>query len=444
MYRLFLALRYLLTRPINLLGMGGIAISVWALVVVVSLFSGFLDVIERHVHAASSDLVVSGLPQWTTWPRLQRALADDPEVAGSAPRLLHYGLLARPGHRPPPAPLPGRGALHGGDQPFLFVQGIDPAAEATVTGFAQWVASPEIPAELRCAGEALAPLGGEPTVLVGLDRMRREGMRRGDAVVLTTAHLVTDGKGNRTPKQLQIALRVGGAFRTAHSGFDGNTVFVADATLRRELYPDRPDFVEEVAVRLHDGAALQPAKERLERVVARTLERDQYAHGVVETWRERNAMFLASVEHQRALMQIVLTVIMVVAAFLMLATLSMMVTEKVGDIGILTAMGGTPLGVTQVFLACGLVITAAGVVFGLVFGVVTGVYLEEVRQALRWATGIDLFPVEVYNLDRVPCSIEPAWLLQVAAMAFGTGAIVSALPALRAARHDPLVSLRGS
>ncbi|MEO6598118.1 MAG: FtsX-like permease family protein, partial [Planctomycetota bacterium] len=144
------------------------------------------------------------------------------------------------------------------------------------------------------------------------------------------------------------------------------------------------------------------------------------------------------------LLKIVLIVIMVVAAFLMLATLSMMVTEKISDIGILTAMGGTPMGVTQVFLACGLTITAAGVVLGLAAGAVTAVYLEEVRQALLWATGIDLFPLEVYNLDRVPCSIDALWLLQVAAMALGTGFVVSALPALRAARHDPLVSLRGT
>jgi hypothetical protein len=82
-------------------------------------------------------------------------------------------------------------------------------------------------------------------------------------------------------------------------------------------------------------------------------------------------MFLASVEHQRQLLKIVLIVIMVVAAFLMLATLSMMVTEKTADIGILTAMGGTPWGVSVVFLACGLVITAVGVVLGLVSGCLT-------------------------------------------------------------------------
>ena len=142
-------------------------------------------------------------------------------------------------------------------------------------------------------------------------------------------------------------------------------------------------------------------------------------------------------------MKIVLTVIMVVAAFLMLATLSMMVSEKTSDIGILTAMGGTPSGVTAVFLACGIVITLCGVGLGLGVGVATSLYLEEIRQALLWATGVDLFPLDVYNLQRVPCRIELSWLLQVAGMALVTGIIVSALPALRAARHDPLTSLRG-
>ncbi|MBL8754525.1 MAG: ABC transporter permease [Planctomycetes bacterium] len=442
MYRLFLALRYLLSRPINLLGMAGITISVWALIVVVAVFTGFLDVVERHVHAANADIVVVDLPSWSDSRRLMKALRDDPQVAGTAPRLLHYGLLLRPGHRPPPAPLPGRSALHGGDQPFLFVQGIDPRAEATVTGFAAWFTDPEIPAELRANDQPLLPRGGLPTVLVSLHRMQKDGLAPGDKVVLTTARLEADTKGNRTPRKVQIELVVAGAFKTAHSGFDGNTVFVAQETLQRELFPDQPDVAQEIAVRVHDQAQLDETAARLQRIVLRTVERDFEGWGQVLTWRQKNGPFLESVQHQRALMQIVLIVIMVVAAFLMLATLSMMVNEKVADIGILCALGGTPLGVTQVFLACGLVITACGVALGTAGGIVTGVYLEEVRQCVRWLTGIDLFPIDVYNLDRVPCSIDPLWLLQVAGMAFATGLVVSSLPALRAARHDPLVSLR--
>ena len=445
MYRLFLAVRYLLTRPINLLGVGGITIGVWALVVVVSLFSGYIVVVERHVHAASADIVVSDLPPWTEWESLAAALTDDPNVAAAAPRVLHFGLLQKPGHRPPPAPLPGRSALHGGDQPFLFVLGIDPTAEHATTGFGDWLVDPAIPPVARAPADTpFAVRDGLPTVLVGLDRMHKDGLLVGDRVVLTTAQLQRDAEGNRHPQRVQIELVVGGAFKTAHSGFDGNTVFVAIDTLRAALFPDRPQYVQEVAVRVRDQHDLDATAARLQREVGRAVEREQIAFGTAQTWRQKNAQFLQSVQHQRALMKIVLIVIMVVAAFLMLATLSMMVTEKTADIGILTAMGGTPSGVTLVFLVCGLVITTAGVGCGLATGTVTAIYLDEVRQAVRWAFGIDLFPLDVYNLDRVPCAIDPWWLVQVAAMAFATGAFVSAIPALRAARNDPLVSLRGA
>jgi lipoprotein-releasing system permease protein len=446
MYRLFLAVRYLVTRPINLLGMAGITISVWALIVVVSLFSGFLQVVEQHVHAASADISVTGLQSWTRWSQLEGALADELNVAATAPRLVHYGLLLRPGQRPEPAPLPGRGALHGGDQPFLFVLGIEPERESAVTGLSGWLTDPELPAALRVASPAdpLAPRDGLPTVLIGAERMRRDGLAPGDRVQLTTARLVGDDDGNKAPEKVQLELVVAGGYRTAHVGFDGNNVFVARSTLQQLLYQNRPDYVAEVSVRVHDQDQLDETAARLQRRVHGLLERNQTGYGIVQTWRERNGQFLGSVEHQRGLLKIVLIVIMVVAAFLMLATLAMMVTEKVSDIGILTAMGGTPGGVTTVFLACGMVITAVGVAVGTGLGILTAVYLEEVRQLVRWATGIDLFPLDVYNLARVPCAIEPLWLLQVAGMALATGFVVSVLPALRAARHDPLVSLRGS
>ena len=445
MYRLSLAIRYLLTRPVNLLGVGGILISVWALVVVVSLFSGFLRVLEEHVRSATSDIVISDVPEWTEWFELQAALGDDPNVAAAAPRLLHYGMLNPPGTRPAPAPLPGKSALHGGDQPFLFVYGVDPELEAAATDMRLWLNSSEIPADLRVADTAspLAPIRETPTVLIGMQRMTREGLAVGDLLRLTTARMVPGEDGRTRPAKIELDLRVGGAFRTQHGGFDGNNVFVDIDTLRAALSPDRPQRVQEVAVRVHDQQQLEETARRLSRAVNRVTEQNDRAFGRVETWRERNEQFLANVSHQRGLMKIVLIVIMVVAAFLMLATLSMMVTEKTSDIGILTAMGGTPFGVTTVFLACGVVITVAGVGLGLLTGVLTAVYLEEIRQALLWLTGVDLFPLDVYNLQRVPCRIEPVWLLQVTGMAMVTGILASVLPALRAARHDPLVSLRG-
>jgi len=445
MYRLFLAIRYLLTRPINLLAVGGITIGVWALVVVVSLFSGFLHVIEEHVQSASSDIVVSDLPNWTEWPALRAAIEDDPNVAGAAPRVLHYGMLNPPGKRPAPAPLPGKSALHGGDQPFLFVYGVEPEFERRTTQFHSWLRAPEIPAALQCRDQddPLAPVDGAPSVLIGLDRMQREGIAIGDLLRLTTARMAPGADGKVRPIKIEIDLRVAGAYRTEHGGFDGNNVFVAMQTLRKPLFPDTPLRVQEIAVKVRDQGQLEATAARLSRTIRRVSEQDSFGFGRVQTWEQKNAQFLANVAHQRSLLKIVLIVIMVVAAFLMLATLSMMVTEKTSDIGILTAMGGTPGGVTMVFLACGLVITTVGIVLGLGVGVLTSIYLDEIRQFVLWAFGHDLFRLDVYNLQRVPSYIEPLWLLQVSGMALVTGLTVSVIPALRAARHDPLVSLRG-
>lgn len=451
MYRLFLALRYLLTRPINLLGMLGITLSVWALVVVVSLFSGFLVVIEDHVQEASADISVTNLPTWADWPKLAAAIEDDPNVVATAPRLVHFGLLYEPGVRPPTPALPGRSALHGGDQPFLFVYGIDPVTEARVSGFADWIRSDEIPAELRVADPArpFAAPDDRPGVLIGLDRMQREGLRPGDPIVLTTGKL-TGAENTETFDQVTIDLVIAGAFKTRHGGFDGNIVFLEITAMRAALLPaggaaDASAEVQEIAVRTHDEETLDATRYRLQNAVHRALHRgNSKGYGLVQTWRERNAGYLASVQHQRGLIKIVLVVILIVAAFLMLATLSMMVTEKTSDIGVLTAMGATPFGVTITFLLCGLTITVLGIVLGAATGIVTSIYLEEIRQTLLWAFGIDLFPLDVYNLDRVPCSIDVWWLLQVAALALITGFLASALPAWRAARHDPLVSLRAS
>lgn len=445
MYRWFLALRYLLTRPINILGMLGVTLGVWALIVVVSIFSGFLKVASEHVRAAGSDVSVLAIPQRSDWEPIRLALTGDPNVAACAPRLVHYGLLSSPGKRPGAPPLPGRGALQGGDGPFVSVLGIVPAEEFQVTGLRGWLAAAD--PELRVANvdDPLAPIDGRPVILLGEQRMRNEGIRRGDPIVLTTGQLSrADRDGNRGLDQIRIEYRVAGAYRSRHGGFDGNTTFVALAPLRTELAPTSPGWVQEASVRVVDGDAVEDTADRLQRLVSEAAKSRPGGLPVVWSWRERDRSMLLNVEHQRSLMKIVLIVIMVAAAFLMYATLSMMVAEKTGDIGILTAMGGTPLGVMQVFLACGLCVTLLGIALGVVSGCLSAIYLEEFRVFMLGAFGVDLFPVKVYNLDRVPYDLDLAWILQVAGMAFVTGVLVSALPAFRAARHDPLVSLRGT
>lgn len=447
MYRWFLALRYLLTRPINLLGIIGVMLGVWALIVVVSIFSGFLDVISAHVRSASADISVIGIPETAQWPLLDRVLRADPQVLGAAPRLVHTGLLHRPGERPGPPPLPGRGALQGGDGPYVSMLGVDPAQERGVTGFDEWVRDPIVPAAMRVADllRPLQPQGALPSILLSVERMQKMGLAKGDHLLFTSGRLQRDHAGEPGALlEIHGEFVVAGAFHTRHAAFDGNIVFVHLDALRQLLRPDQPDAVLEAAVSTQPGADLEATAARLMRSLRQALDiRRQGGGPLVYSWRDREALVLGSVEHQRGLMKVVLIVIMAIAGFLMFATLLMMVGEKSGDIGILCAMGGTPGGVTQLFLCCGLVITGSGILLGIVTGCLSAIYLDAFHRFLLANFGIDLFPTKVYNLDSVPYSLDPWWIAEVSGLALLFGALVSVVPAWLAGRQNPLQSLRG-
>ena len=164
MYRLFLATRYLLSRPINLLGMGGVTLGGWALIVVVSIFSGFLRVVGEHVRSASADISVWFLPESARFAPLQKAILEIPNVAATAPRLVHFGLLNRPGEQPSPPPLLGRGALQGGDTPFVFVLGIDPERDRATTALDSWLLAVAPGNRVKDPSHPLARIDGRPAI----------------------------------------------------------------------------------------------------------------------------------------------------------------------------------------------------------------------------------------------------------------------------------------
>lgn len=437
MYRYFLAMRYLLSRPINLLGMVGVTLGVWAMILVVSIFSGFLKVFRAHVQSATSDVSVLLVPSSERYQTLVEVIAGNDNVAAAAPRLVWYALLHGGGSARPSM----KSMTPGADSPFVTVLGIDPPLETQVTGLRDWLEAidPEQDPDLRVADldDPLKPINGVPAILLGRDRMLLHDLRRGQIVRMTTARR---GTGDQTQlAKLEQEFAVAGAFATEHVGFDGLHVLVRIEAMREFLGVESRDSVSEISVRLHDESLGEQTENQLNTVL-RT--RFPFSSLLAVTWQRRNVTFLQAVDHQRSLMKMVLFVILVVAAFLMYATLSMMVTEKTRDIGILTALGGRPLGVLQVFLFCGLAITVAGIILGVIAGCLSSIYLDAFNTWLSGQFGIDLFPSGVYNLTRVPYDLDPIWIAQVCAMALGAGLVVSGLPAVRAARHSPLQSLR--
>ena len=236
-------------------------------------------------------------------------------------------------------------------------------------------------------------------------------------------------------KKIRIIAHLSGAFRTQHRMLDLTVCMLDIDLLRDHMGGGEEELVTDVAIKVADGHSAAD--------VARAIEASMLEHGGGKalTYEQQNATYLGAVDQERALMKIVLFAVMLVAGFLIFATLHMMVAQKVQDIGILSALGATPSATGGIFVLGGLAVGVAGCALGSVGGYLSAYFLNDINEfAYQW-TGRELFPRRVYNLDEVPIDLDPTWILQVVAGALFLSLVVSWLPARRAARLDPIKAL---
>lgn len=450
MYKYFLGLKFLFSRPINLLGIVGVAVAVWAMLLIVSIFSGYIREVRRHIRSVASDISLIGYDLDVSYSEVEKFLREEPGVRASAPRMVWYGMIfARnkpaAGAMPPPGVARGRPGKATGSN-FYQVIGVDLEKEVEVSGILAWlnnvadeelrVEDPKHPFRHRIRnGSDAAEL---PGMLLGVDRAKEAGLRRGSRITMSTGRRLENGEVNPIRQDFVLS----GVFNSKHWSFEENTILIHIDVLRRMFGQDPEngglDFYHEVSIALREGN--QPAAVA-ERLNARS-NRLHLRLGAFVTWQKRQDRFLQSVEHQRGLMRLVLLILLVVAAFLIYATLSMMVTEKTRDIGVLSALGATRSGVLSVFLFCGLAIAVLGTLIGMVSTYYSCIHLNDFNSWLMDRFGIELFRKDIYHLKEVPYEMDLSEFLIVGAGALVMSLLFSLLPAWRAARLDAAVALR--
>jgi lipoprotein-releasing system permease protein len=220
---------------------------------------------------------------------------------------------------------------------------------------------------------------------------------------------------------------------------------------RRELadfLQRREDFVRDystVLVKLVDY-------ERDHQAVMRELGRELAAEGLIHdpddgfpevlTWEDYNRTMLAAIENEKALLGIMLSLVLVVAGFTVFAILSMMVTEKRRDIGILCALGATQRGILSLFLLLGLWDALFGATAGTLVGILLAYRIDAIEQWLSSSLGIEIFNRNVYIFDHIPSVIEPVGVGLIVLGAFFCTLLFAAIPAWRASRLNPIDALR--
>lgn len=444
-----LALSWLFRRPVQLLAVLGVAIGLLALLVVLAVMNGLIEMNRDGVRALSADLHL--IPAATEAPARYEpygaALATVAEVAAASPHLVAYALLSVPGASA------NLSRTQNSDFAQLQVVGIDPEAERLVTGFG---------AALEKAAASPVPDPAQPFALPE-ETFARPGVlisdalasgiprRRGDP--LRGVRIELGALPWRLPPAGTELRPVNGKFTIAGS-YQASDYRVAldrvymqrtgENGLRTNLLGSKaPDFTE-VLIRLQPGVDPEAAKAPILAALERAgLPPPGGAQGgELVTWQERNLSFLSAIENERKMIKLVLFFIVIVASFGLFAVLSALVREKVRDLGVLAALGCTPLQRGSLVLGIGTVAAATGTGLGLGGAWLLVRHKDAVNDFLRERMGIEIFAPDLYVVDGLPAVWDASAAGALALGAFAVGMLFAAGPTLRAALLDPVEALR--
>ena len=388
---------------ISAVSMLGIALGVAALIIVLSVMNGFQKEVRDRMLSVVSHIEIFA-PQGAALPDVNRTLAEarrNPAVTGAAPFVAAQALLAR-----------------GEDMKGTLVRGIDPALEPGVTDLA---------VELKdTALSRLVP--GEFGIVLGGELARALGVRQGDAVTLIAP------SGQVTPAGVVPRLKqmtVVGTFDSGHYEYDSALVMLHVDDAARIFRLEGPTGIRLKIRDLHEA-----------RQVAAELGGSLTGDLLIRDWTRQNRTWFAAVQLEKRMMFIILTLIVAVAAFNLVSTLVMTVTDKRADIAILRTLGATPRSVMGIFVVQGAAAGLIGTLAGLACGLAVALHIDTIVPAIERALGIAFLPGSVYLVTRMPSDPQAADIVPVVLLAALLSLLATLYPSWRASRVDPADALR--
>ena len=409
-FELLIGLRYTRAKRrnhfisfISLISILGMALGVMALIVVLSVMNGFQKEIRARMLGASPHLeVVADGGRLHDWQPILGQVAQHPQVSAAAPYIAGQGMLS-----------------FGQSVQGVMVRGIDPAQEAAIT---------ELSSKMKKG--AFGDLrGGEFTIVLGSDLARALGVLVGDKVMLITP------QGQVTPAGMMPRLkqfRVAGIFEIGMAPYDNNLALIHlnDA---QKLYR-LGDAVTGISAKLRN-IDLAP---RVAGDLQNKLPPDMYAND----WTHQNSNYFRAVQMEKKMMFIILSLIVAVAAFNIVSTLVMAVTDKQADIAILRTLGASPRSVMKIFIVQGVVIGVIGMLLGSGGGIVLALNLDVVVPFIERMLGIQFLAKDVYYISELPSDLRYDEVLLVSGISFVISLLATLYPSYRASQTQPAEALR--
>ena len=402
-FELFVARRYLTARRkqafisvITSISVLGIAIGVAALVIAIALITGFQGDVQDKILGATSHVMVSDLggQGLSSYEGLAEKIRAIPGVESVTPVVYNTVLITGLGE--------SSGAL---------VKGIDFDRERQDAAWLQKLEAGRIPD----GG------GAREGLLLGRELALRVGAQVGDAVDVVTASSTLSPLG-LLPKRKRF--QVTGIFNTGLYEFDNSTALVAIGVAQKLFgLEGRASYIQ---VKLRDIFAAPAVGEKIKAALPPVV--------YITTWMELNKSLFSALKLEKNIMFLTITLIVIVAALNIIATLILMVMEKTRDIGILMAMGATPRSINRIFFYQGALIGVIGTALGVLLG-------------LGWCVLANAFelikiPVDIYQISYVPFRLRPLDLALIVGVTLAISFVSTLFPARRAAKVDPVVALK--
>lgn len=409
-YELFIGLRYLRAKRrngfisvISLISMLGIAVGVMALITVLSVMNGFEQELRNRILSMTSHATITGPEQQIAdWQSVIDAAAKHPEVIGAAPYVNGQAMLS------------SSGKLSG-----AMIRGILPAEEEQVSDI-----------ESKMLRGSLDDLeDGEYGIVLGRYLAYSLGVAPGDKVIMLIS------QGNVTPAGIVPRMRrftVTGIFEAGMYEYDSTLALIHMKDASRLF--GMSGEVSGVRLKLTDMFEA--------RRISRELVDYLYGTYYLSDWTRQHANFFRAIATEKTVMFVILTLIVAVAAFNIISTLVMVVTDKQSDIAILRTLGTTPKSIMSIFMVQGTFIGVLGTGIGVSLGVLLSLNVENIIPAMESLLGTDLLPDDVYYISDLPSEMNLKDVVSVAVTAFTMSILAGLYPAWRAARTQPAEALR--
>ena len=410
-YELFIGLRYTRAKKrnhfisfISLISLMGITLGMTALITVMSVMNGFQKEVRTRILGVASHVQIGSIHgNLSHWQQTAEEAVKHPFVEAAAPYVNAQGMLS-----------------HNQVVQGVVVRGILPTMEDKVADFGRMMASGTL--------DNLVP--GEFGIVIGMELARSMGTFLGDKIVLISP------QGQVTPAGILPRLKqftVVGIFEAGHFEYDSGLVLIHmfDA---QKLYRMDNDDVSGVRLKLKDLFLAPQVVQELPAM----LTIDSY----ISDWTKQHANYFRAIQIEKRMLSLILALIIAVAAFNIVSTLVMAVTDKESDIAILRTLGASPRSIMKIFIVQGTFIGVFGTILGVAGGMLLAYNVGEVVAFIESLFHVQFLSREIYYISTIPTDPQMADITTVAVTSFVLSLLATIYPSYRASKVNPAEALR--